>query len=133
MQSCACAGLKLKNKLYHVEHTTHVTSCRRLPVLRGSCVGSVSLGEANIKINFTSLPEYMCCGHGRVELYLCPSSGPHRSCNGITLPRYIRQEPRCGFVQLYTKLLHVSAFVGHRQRGLQQRETHEWLGYVKDM
>ena len=25
-------------------------------------------------------------GHGRVELYLYPSSGPHRACNGITLP-----------------------------------------------
>jgi len=25
-------------------------------------------------------------GHGRVELYLYPHSGPHRSYNGITLP-----------------------------------------------
>jgi len=25
-------------------------------------------------------------GHGRVELYLYPPSGPHRACNGITLP-----------------------------------------------
>ena len=24
--------------------------------------------------------------HGRVELYLYPPSGPHRACNGITLP-----------------------------------------------
>jgi len=24
-------------------------------------------------------------GHGRVELYLYPPSGPHRACNGITL------------------------------------------------
>jgi len=28
-------------------------------------------------------------GHGRVELYLYPPSGPHRACNGITLPLYI--------------------------------------------
>jgi len=27
----------------------------------------------------------LCCGHGRAELYLYPSSGPHRACNGITL------------------------------------------------
>jgi hypothetical protein len=25
-------------------------------------------------------------GHGRVELYLYPPSGPHRACNGVTLP-----------------------------------------------
>ena len=25
-------------------------------------------------------------GHGRVELYLYPPSGPHRACNGNTLP-----------------------------------------------
>ena len=25
-------------------------------------------------------------GHGTVELYLYPPSGPHRACNGITLP-----------------------------------------------
>jgi hypothetical protein len=27
-----------------------------------------------------------CCGRGRVELNLYPPSGPHRACNGITLP-----------------------------------------------
>jgi len=30
----------------------------------------------------------LCRGHGRVELYLYPPSGPHRACNGITLPFY---------------------------------------------
>ena len=25
-------------------------------------------------------------GHGRVDLYFYPLSGPHRACNGITLP-----------------------------------------------
>ena len=29
---------------------------------------------------------FQCRGHGRVELYLYPPSGPHRACNGITLP-----------------------------------------------
>ena len=29
---------------------------------------------------------FKCRGHGRVELYLYPLSGPHRDCNGITLP-----------------------------------------------
>jgi len=28
---------------------------------------------------------FECYGHGRVELYLYPPSGPHRACNGITL------------------------------------------------
>jgi len=27
--------------------------------------------------------------HGRVELYLYPPSGPHRVCNGITLPFFL--------------------------------------------
>jgi len=30
-----------------------------------------------------------CRGHGRVELYLYPPNGPHRACNGKTLPLYI--------------------------------------------
>ena len=30
-------------------------------------------------------PSSKCRGHGRVELYLYPLSGPHRACNGITL------------------------------------------------
>ena len=29
-------------------------------------------------------------GHGRVELYLYLHSGPHRACNGITLPNKIK-------------------------------------------
>jgi len=29
-------------------------------------------------------------GHGRVELYLYRPSGPHRACNGITLPLPIK-------------------------------------------
>ena len=29
---------------------------------------------------------FQCHGHGRVELYLYPPSGPHRTCNGIALP-----------------------------------------------
>jgi len=29
---------------------------------------------------------FQCRPHGRVELYLYPPSGPHRACNGITLP-----------------------------------------------
>jgi hypothetical protein len=29
---------------------------------------------------------FQCRGHGRVELYLYPPSGPHRACNGVTLP-----------------------------------------------
>ena len=32
------------------------------------------------------LTPFYCRGHGRVELYLYPPSGPHRACNGITLP-----------------------------------------------
>jgi hypothetical protein len=31
----------------------------------------------------------MCRGHGRVQLYLYPPSGPHRSCNEVTLPFFI--------------------------------------------
>ena len=31
---------------------------------------------------------FLCRGHGRVELYLYPPSGPHRACNGITLLFY---------------------------------------------
>jgi len=31
---------------------------------------------------------FWCRGHGRVELYLYPPSGPHRACNGITLSFY---------------------------------------------
>jgi len=27
--------------------------------------------------------------HGRVELYVYPPSGPHRACNGITLPLHL--------------------------------------------
>ena len=30
-------------------------------------------------------PRFECRSHGRVELYLYPTSGPHRACNGITL------------------------------------------------
>ena len=33
----------------------------------------------------TTLTPFQCRGHGRVELYLYPQSGPHRACNGITL------------------------------------------------
>jgi len=29
---------------------------------------------------------FWCRGHGIVELYLYPPSGPHRACNGINLP-----------------------------------------------
>ena len=29
---------------------------------------------------------FQCRGHVRVELHRCPLSGPHRACNGITLP-----------------------------------------------
>ena len=32
------------------------------------------------------LTPFWCRGHGRVELYLYPPSGPHRACNGTTLP-----------------------------------------------
>ena len=35
------------------------------------------------------LTPFYCRGHGRVELYLYPRSGPHRARNGITLPLYI--------------------------------------------
>jgi len=31
------------------------------------------------------LTQFLCRGHGRVELYLYPLSGPHWACNGITL------------------------------------------------
>ena len=49
--------------------------------------------------------------HGRVELHLHPTSGPHRACNGITLPFY------------YT-LHHVSAVqISQRQVG---------AGYTKE-
>ena len=33
-----------------------------------------------------SLTRFQCRSHGRVELYLYPPFGPHRACNGITLP-----------------------------------------------
>jgi len=39
---------------------------------------------------------FWCRGHGRVELYLYPPSGPHWDCNGKTLPLftpYTRQSP----------------------------------------
>ena len=32
------------------------------------------------------LTPFWCCGHGTVQLYLYPPSGPHRACNEITLP-----------------------------------------------
>jgi len=32
------------------------------------------------------LTPFQCHGHGRVELYLYPPSGPHQACNGNTLP-----------------------------------------------
>ena len=32
------------------------------------------------------LTPFYCRGHGRVELYLYPPSGPHRACKRITLP-----------------------------------------------
>ena len=32
------------------------------------------------------LTPFQCRGHGRVEPYLYPPSGPHWTCNGITLP-----------------------------------------------
>jgi len=35
------------------------------------------------------LTPFWCRGHGRVELYLYPPSGPHRACNGITLSFYL--------------------------------------------
>ena len=34
------------------------------------------------------LTPFWCRGHGRVELYLYPPSGPHRASNGITLPLF---------------------------------------------
>jgi len=33
-----------------------------------------------------ALTPFYCRGHGTVALYLYPPSGPHRACNGITLP-----------------------------------------------
>ena len=43
---------------------------------------------------------FQCRGHGRVELYLYPPSGPHRTCKGITLP-YI-------YIYIYIRLSHVT-------------------------
>ena len=37
-------------------------------------------------------PHFQCCGHGRVELYLYPPSGPHRACNRITLPFFNKKD-----------------------------------------
>jgi len=51
----------------------------------------------------TTHPFY-CRGHGRVELYLYPPSGPHRSCNGITLPLPYHLHIDC-------KWLHCSSFL----------------------
>ena len=36
----------------------------------------------------------LCRGHGRVELYLYPPSGPHQACNGITLPFYCHKRKK---------------------------------------
>ena len=45
-------------------------------------------------------PTLQCCSHGRVELYLYPPSGPHRPCNGITLP-YFTYFENCSLVGYY--------------------------------
>ena len=36
-----------------------------------------------VTLNFSSL---LCRCHGRVDLYICPSSGTYRVCNEVTLP-----------------------------------------------
>jgi len=58
----------------------------------GSSVGiatELRAGRSGIEYQWRRdfpLTPFWCRGHGRVELYLYPPSGPHRACNGITLP-----------------------------------------------
>ena len=47
--------------------------------------GSFSGVKCGRGVLLTTHP-FQCRGHGRVELYLYPPSGPHRACNGNTLP-----------------------------------------------
>ena len=52
--------------------------------------------------------------HGRVELYLYPPSGPHRACNGITLPflyMYV-----CMYVYAHTYMPVLSVFLHTRRK-----------------
>ena len=41
--------------------------------------------KCGLGVLLTTTP-FQCRGHGRVQLYLYPPSGPHRACNRITLP-----------------------------------------------
>ena len=54
-----------------------------------------------------TITPFSCRGHGRVELYLYPSSGPHRACNGITLLLiwWIAGLEVCGMARAVTGLL----------------------------
>jgi len=38
---------------------------------------------------------FYCRGHGKVELYLYPPSGPHRACNGLILPFFTQSRSSC--------------------------------------
>jgi hypothetical protein len=52
-------------------------------MVTGSFLGESTAGEC-----CWPLTPFYCRDHGRVKLYLYPPSGPHRTCNGITLPFY---------------------------------------------
>jgi hypothetical protein len=49
-------------------------------------VPGLSLSQSTAGACCWPLTPFQCRGHGRVELYLYPPSGPHRACNGVTLP-----------------------------------------------
>ena len=56
----------------------HTTSCK----MGTDSFEGVNCGRG-VTLNFTSL---LCRSHGRVDLYIYPSSGTYRVCNEVTLP-----------------------------------------------
>jgi len=54
------------------------------------CLAGSSFSFASSFWLLTMRAFFCCRGHGRVELYLYPPSGPHRACNANTSPFYTK-------------------------------------------
>ena len=68
-------------------------------------VPGLSRGQSAAEAYCWPLTPFFCRGHGTVELYLYPPSGPHRACNGFTLALYMIKDPWCVYWNI--KTIHV--------------------------
>ena len=62
-------------------------------------VPALSRGSSAAGACYWSLIPFLCCGLGKVQLYLYPPSGPHKPVIGITLP------------YIYTQSLQIQALI----------------------